>query len=379
MTLRLSLSASVVLCFLSLAPAQTPATFPDAKFGRGEMTHVQGVPVLTLRGKPAEIGEQYGVLAVKNAPDLDRLQRNFFKDAKIENRAGFVKLLALRLKPGIPADHMAEIEAIVKASKRDLDLALFANAVYDLSSGMGCSTVIVEKGRSKTGGPLFGRNFDWLPSDGMREHTFLAVFHPEGKRSFAIVTVSPIIGCISGMNDAGLSCTLNEIHLDQSKDKPAFNWDGTPTMLAFRRVLEECGSVEEAATLLRGMKRTTTACLSICDKTGGAVFEITPKTVEIRKAVNDVCCCTNHFRADSLSVTTKCWRYKALEPLQKETSQFGVTDVFGQLHEVNQGKFTIQSMVFEPVARKLHLKYGGEPATAQVAKTFDLGVLFDKK
>ena len=32
------------------------------------------MPVLVLRGKPAEMGEQFGVLAVKNAPDITGLQ-----------------------------------------------------------------------------------------------------------------------------------------------------------------------------------------------------------------------------------------------------------------------------------------------------------------
>jgi hypothetical protein len=126
------------------------------------------------------------------------------------------------------------------------------------------------------------------------------------------------------------------------------------------------------------MKRTTSACLTLCDKTGGAVFEITPKAVVVRSAVNDVCCCTNHFRTDLLGKGEKCWRYAALEPLQGESTKLGVGDVFAQLHEVHQKKATLQSMVFEPAERKLHLKYGPGPATTLPAKTFDLGMWFDK-
>lgn len=369
---------SCYLLALTLAAAQAP-TFPAAKHGKGELAHVEGVPVLTLRGSPAEIGEQYGVLAIKNAPGLDTLQANFLRDAGLDKRFGFLKLLARKLRPSIPADHLAEIEAGAKASGRDLDLALFANTIYDLSSGMGCSTVVVEKGRSATGAPVFGRNFDWMPSQGIHEHTLVAVVHPDKKRAFAVVTISPIVGCISGMNDAGLALTINEIHLKQSKDKAAFDWEGTPTLLAFRRVLEECATVAEAEKLLRGMKRTTSSCLTLCDKSGGAVFEITPKAVVVRSAVNDVCCCTNHFRTDDLATSLKCWRYDALAPLQKGDAKLGVADVFAKLDGVHQGKYTLQSMVFEPAARKLHLKAGVGPATKLPAKTLDLGAWFDKK
>ena len=268
------------------------STFTDGRHGRGELRHEQGLSVVTLRGTPAQMGEQFGVLAVKAAPGLDAFHQNFVTDAGIGSTEPLVRLLALKLQTGLSADHRAELDAMCAASRRGIDLAMFANTVYDLSSTMGCSTVVVEPGRSVTGTPVMGRNFDWLPTRGMREHTLLVVGHPAGKRSFAIVTVPPILGCISGINDAGLCCTVNEIHLPQSADKPTFQWDGVPMLFAFRRVLEECGTVAEAEALLRGMTRTTTACLTVCDAKGGAVFEITPKSIEVRRAVNGVVCCT---------------------------------------------------------------------------------------
>ena len=48
-----------------------------------------------------------------------------------------------------------------------------------------------------------------------------------------------------------------------------------PTLLAVRRVLEECETVADAEKLLRGLKRTTAACLTVADAKTSAVFEIT--------------------------------------------------------------------------------------------------------
>ena len=95
---------------------------------------------------------------------------------------------------------------------------------------MGCSTIIVEKERSTTGQPLFGRNFDWLGTKGITEHTLVVIFKGEGKHAFASVTVTPICGVISGMNDAGLSITINEISIRKTKDKATFNWKGVPLL-----------------------------------------------------------------------------------------------------------------------------------------------------
>jgi hypothetical protein len=354
-------------------------SFPAAMHGKGELRYVEKVPVLILRGTPAEMGEQFGVLAIRNAPDLVGLHNQFLKDANQEAAYPIILGMARQLRPNFPPNHLAELEAAAKSSDRQENLLLFANTVADLSSGMGCSTVVVEKARSKTGAPLFGRNFDWLPTKGITEHTLVVVYKGEGKRAFAAVTVAPIEGVISGMNDAGLSVTINEISLKKSKDKAPFNWKGTPLLLSFRRVLEECATVAEAEKLLRSMPRTTSCCLTACDKDGGAVFEITPQNLEVRPPENGVCCCTNHFRTDKLCVGKKCWRYDLLAPLYTESDKLGVADVFARLDDVHQGKATLQSMVFEPAARVLHFAYGEGPASRREPHRLELGKLFDEK
>ncbi len=371
-------SLVVLLSLTTLARTDEPKAFPTAKHGNGGLKYVEKVPVLVVKGKPAEMGEQFGKLAIANAPDLNGLHEQFLKDAGQTKFYPFLEGMAKKLKPSFPPHILTELESAAKISGREEGILLFANTVADLTSGMGCSTIIVEKDRSKTGTPIFGRNFDWMPTKGMNEHTLVVVYKGEGKKAFAAVTVSPIAGVISGMNDAGLCVTINEISIKKSKDKPEFNWKGTPLLLTFRRVLEECGTVAEAEKFLRNLPRTSTCCMTICDKNGGAVFELTPDKLEVRRHVNGVCCCTNHFRSDALSVTQKCERYDALSPLQnKEAAKLGVKDVFAELDKVQQGKNTLQCMVFEPGERVLHLAYGAGPATKIAPVKLELGKFFD--
>ena len=49
-----------------------------------------------------------------------------------------------------------------------------------------------------------------------------------------------------------------------------------------------------------------------CGSNGGAVFEITPKNVVVRKPVKGICACTNHFRSEELATNKKCYRYDIL-------------------------------------------------------------------
>ena len=49
-----------------------------------------------------------------------------------------------------------------------------------------------------------------------------------------------------------------------------------------------------------------------------------------------------------------------------------VKDVAERLHQVNMGKLTVQSMVFEPEPLVLHLSIGSPPASANPMKKLEL-------
>ena len=371
-----------VLVLLLAAPlwaADPKPVFKEGKHNGGELKFVDGVPVVTVSGTPAEIGEQLGELIGKNATDPNPVLDDFLDAVKLKGTLPILKKLSGSLQKGFPADHLGEMEALAKQAGYELDVLLVSNTIYDLSSSMmGCSTLVLDKTRTADGKLLFGRLFDWVPSKGLPERAVVIVCKPKGKRAFASVTLAPITGVISGMNDAGLCVTLNEIALKSAKDKSKFDWEGVPTLLAFRRVLEECETVAEAEKLLRDMKRTTTACMTVADAKGGAVFEISPKSVEVRTPTNGMLGCTNTFVSEGLGTATKvCPRFEKLKETEKGDSKLSVNDVFDRLDGVNQKKGTIQAMVFEPADRKLHLKLGDgkESATKSKAVVLDLGKL----
>ena len=115
--------------------------------------------------------------------------------------------------------------------------------------------------------------------------------------------------------------------------------------------------------------------IALCDQKGGVVFEVTPKTVAVRPPAEGICACTNHFRTEGLATSTTCERYASLEK-SREMKKLDVKAVAKQMDAVNQGAWTLQTMVFEPAALKLHLAYGKGPATRLPLHTLDLGALF---
>ena len=115
--------------FLLIAPARADElkSFPAAKHGNGELKYVDRVPVLVMKGKPAEMGEQFGALAIKNAPDLPGLHKNFLKDSGMEGRYPIILTLARQLKPNFPKHHLEELEAATADFEGHESRMIFAN------------------------------------------------------------------------------------------------------------------------------------------------------------------------------------------------------------------------------------------------------------
>jgi hypothetical protein len=341
------------------------------------LKYINEVPVLLVKGTPEEMGEAAGVLVLKPAAKLFGLTNEFAKRHGLENVWPLMMNAGGLFSSRFPAHHLQEVEAMARAAGQPRGLLVGVNMFHDLMGLGGCSALLVEGSRSSTGQPLFGRNLDWPPFFNLHEYTIVTVYRPKDKHAFALIGYPGMIGCATGMNDAGLC--LGTLEVTASKDRaPRYDPTGTPYMLALRRVLEDCSTVEEAEKLLRSMRRATMHNLAICDRNSAAVFEITSKSLAVRTDEEGLCSCTNHFRCAELCLNKKCWRYAILEKSGSK-EKLSLKDVAKQMHAVNQGAATLQTMIFEPAALKLHLAYGPGPATALPLRELHLQPLFQGK
>jgi hypothetical protein len=78
---------------------------------------------------------------------------------------------------------------------------------------------------------------------------------------------------------------------------------------------------------------------------------------------------------EGLATETGCNRYANLIK-NRGGDKLGVKEVAHQMDIVNQGAWTLQTMVFETAALKLHLAFGRGPATRLPLHTLDLKELF---
>ena len=358
-------------CVVSTVRAAEDLPFREATFEKGQLQYVEGIPVLTVEGTPEEIGRQKAALTLDAVKALSGYPQRLLKLLGREDDWPKMVALGHTLLPQFPPDHLEELRAFGRTAGVDLDQGLVGNTMVDTyRGGMGCSSLTVDPVRSATGAPLMGRNLDFYTLGMIDQYTLVTVHRPEGKHAFVVIGYPGMFGCISGMNDAGLCVAVHEVYFSRD-GSPMFNPKGVPYALCFRKILEQCTTVEEAEQLLRETPRTTMLNLAVCDRRGGGVLEMTPKNVVLRRPNDGICACTNHFRSEQLGVLRLCGRYEKLIDCGDQPT-LGLAEIAAKLDEVNQGRLTVQTMIFEPAALRLHLAVGSSPSSALPLKRLDL-------
>lgn len=382
-TLGVSTLASVILASTAgWGAVPTGAALPAVSFpyregrcGPAELKYIHGLPVLAVEGSPEEIGRQCATLVGEQARQLVDYPRKLLAAVGLGHKFPALLAAGQRLLPQFPPDHLAELEAFARTAGLERHVLVGVNTMVDVyRGGLGCSSLLVEASRSKTGGPLFGRNLDFYSLGILQKYSVVIVCRPQGKRGFCSVGFPGMVGCLSGMNDAGLALAVHEVLL-AGDGAPLFDPRGVPYTLLLRRVLEECRTVDEAERLVRANARTTLFNLALCDLRTVRVLEVTPRSVAVRGPERGILACTNHFRSPELRTLFRfSWRYQALWE-SRALEGLDAADIARKLHEVSQGPMTLQTMVFEPGSLRLHLSIGASPASALPLRTLDLGPL----
>jgi len=369
-----ALVVAVLVAAVPLGAAEPARTFSPGRHGPGRLEYIGNVPVLVTRGTPEQIGRQTAHLLGNEAEQVLDYPRRVFASGP-DGEAAWSRLMeaARQLKANIPPAHRTELEVTAKLARLDVDVLAAGNVVMDVYRGLGCSSLQVAPERSCTGGVLFGRNLDFPSAGYLHRYSIVTVCHPEGKRAFASVGFAGLFGCLSGMNDAGLTLAVHEVLVSRDGSR-LFNPKGVPYAFLFRRILEECGTVDEAERLLQSVERTTMYNLAVADRNRTVVFEVTPKSVVRREGEGGLCACTNHFRTNALAIFPVCDRYEKLSA-STGGARLGIPQVAARLHAANLGQLTLQTMVFEPGPLRLHLALGNLPASAGPLEVIELAPL----
>jgi hypothetical protein len=366
--------------------------YPESTAHGGRVEYHGPVPVLTVAGGPAEVGRQVGALVLRPAARLLDYPLDYLRtQVRVPLLPRLLWALLRRkcrgLYTNIPARYRAEVEACAGVCP-DGGRLIPANTLFDmshmgLSPLFGCSSLVVPPHRSTTGGLLFGRNLDFFPLGYLHDFGLVTVYPSEpGRLGFAALGFPGVVGCFSGMNAAGLCLARHEVLAPRVRRR--FDPAGVPFAVALREVLEACRSVGEAADRLGRVRHATVSIVVLADADSARVLELTPDGVFARSPDGELVGCTNHFRHPALANAGQPNLYGTLERAAalgqiaaEAPARLGPADVWTALGRVHQGALTIQSMVFEPAARAVHVAFGPGPTTNLRPTTLELGPLLE--
>jgi len=346
-----------------------------AQAGKGRLEVVGGIPILHLCGTPEEMGRQQGLLLGKQFAILRDVYLERFFPGAVERGGALV--FGLGMVKFMPLDYVEEMKGLAEASGVSRADVIFGNTFADTARAVFCSVAIASGEATSDGRLLFARNLDFPSLDILHKATVVTVYHQarEGRRSFLSVGWPGAVGVVSGMNDAGL-CLATLVSMSQKGVQP-----GLPFAMMYRQVLERCATPQEALELVRRTPRTSANNLALAAPDHEPlVIEYTPAKVAVRRPTRGVLLATNHFRCPELAPGAKppCPRYATLDE-RTAAGKLDVASLKKLLHAVNQGDMTLQSMVFEPAARRLHLATGVLPASSGKYVTLDCAKLLSGK
>ncbi|MCD4724131.1 MAG: C45 family peptidase [Bacteroidales bacterium] len=184
-----------------------------------------------------------------------------------------------------------------------------------------CTAFGVWDERSVDSTLLIGRNFDFYVGDAFAKNKIIAFVNPDKGYKFASVTWAGMIGVVSGMNEKGLTVTLNS-----AKSEMPFG-ARTPVSIIAREILQYASNIEEAmaiASKRRSFVSESFLIGSAEDHKAVVIEKSTDQTLLYDPDTNFIIL-TNHFQSDyfnddelnieNLANKTSSYRHKRVKEL----------------------------------------------------------------
>jgi isopenicillin-N N-acyltransferase like protein len=292
-----------------------------------------------LEGSPYEIGCAHGLLTKELMEEQERaflsrleeiIPTKFYQDFML----AFVRFFNRDLDEYVLPEYQQEIYGISRFASPEFDFMgpayarmLNYHAAHDIGHAMqnmnlvACTAFGAWDAKSADSSLIIGRNFDFYVSDDFAKDKILCFIKPDSGYSFAMVTWAGFAGVVSGMNEKGLTVTLNA-------DKSAIPYGAkTPVSLLGREILQYAGNIAEAYAIAQ--KRETFVAESFMIGSAAdhkaVVIEKSPEKIALYDPGMNYLIVTNHFQSvtfhnDPLNVEnmaneTSVYRYNRTKEL----------------------------------------------------------------
>ncbi|MGS0525418.1 C45 family autoproteolytic acyltransferase/hydrolase [Zobellia nedashkovskayae] len=303
----------------------------------------QGLYELYVSGNPYELGLKTGSLTEEIFQEqervfIEKIDELVPKKEKQKLLRKFLAWFNRKMYKNVDEQYKAEIYGIAHYASKDYDRiaapyprVMYFHGAHDIGHALqdlalvGCSSFAAWGDHTEDGKLLIARNFDFYAGDDFAKNKIIAFVAPDEGHKFMSVTWGGMIGVVSGMNDQGLTVTINA---GKSKFPLVAK---TPISLVTREILQYASTIEEAIAIAK--KREVFVSESIFvgsakDKKA-ALIEVSPHNFGVYEVKNgNQLVCSNHFQSAAYANDKKNkkhileshseYRYERMEELLEE-------------------------------------------------------------
>jgi isopenicillin-N N-acyltransferase-like protein len=307
-----------------------------------------GLYELYVEGEPYERGEVIGKLS----KELIQSQEKVFNEQihlLIPSRfylgtlEVFVGWFNRNLEDDVPEEYKEEILGISESASHDYDniappyqRLLNYHAAHDIGHALqnlslvGCTSFATWGEKSEDSSLIIGRNFDFYVGDQFAQNKIIAFYSPSQGHKFMMVTWGGMTGVLSGMNNDGLTVTINAA---KSEIVAA---SATPVSIVAREVLQYASTIDEAYAIIQKRKMFVAESFLIGSARDhkAAIIEKSTDAQDLYESSSDYIICTNHFQGKELGNTplnqehiktsASMYRYQRVQELLDENGKNSV-------------------------------------------------------
>ena len=356
-----------------------------------------GLYELYVEGEPFE----RGVVNGKLTKELVQLQEDYFNDqinkmVPSKFYRHFLKYVIgwfnRGLEKHITEEDKEEIYGISDAASVKYDYIgnnyqriLNYHAAHDIGHALqnlalvGCTSFGTWGSRSVDGNLIIGRNFDFYVGDHFSENKIVSFEKPAAGFGFMYVTWAGFIGVVSGMNEKGLTVTINAA----KSEIPSGS--ATPVSLVAREILQYAENIPQALAIAKKRKMFVSESFLIGSAEEGkaAIIEKTPDSVGLYDPGKNQIICANHFQSPELAGLTSNkiqirqsaseYRYQRLQELLSSVGKNNINETarilrdhrgldnadigLGNEKAINQ-MIAHHSIIFEPQKKRVWVSTG---------------------
>lgn len=300
-----------------------------------------GLYEMYVSGTPYELGAKNGKLSseqivAQEVAFTDQIKQMIPSDSYLKFLKYVIGFINRDLPDHVIQPYKEEIYGISKSASDSFnwigdnyDRILNYHAAHDIGHALqnmmlvGCTSFGAWGNKTEDGSMLLGRNFDFWVGDKFAENKIVAFYNPDKGNKFAFITWGGFTGVVSGMNEAGLTVTINAAKSSIPKSA------ATPVSLLAREVLQFATTIDEAIALAEKREMFVSESFLVGSAKDGkaVIIEKTPKKLAVYDPQQDNIQCTNHYQSkdfeqQELNVKQKAnsasvYRYKRLQELMQ--------------------------------------------------------------